>query len=191
MRFRTARLAQIGLLWCVIASGFCALVLICDSARAEDPFLSVPAPAPPKPKPRPRPAPEPGAPAIVPAPAPAAVTVAPPGSRARIVPRDAETRVGWAANWRQRTPGVCTVWFIPTLELVNPPKHGTVRFVTADVSPQSRSGCDNSVTGVAVMYRPNPGFVGEDQFTYNRPVDPMTDNKLGRGGLITVILAVH
>jgi hypothetical protein len=46
-----------------------------------------------------------------------------------------------------------------------PPKHGTVRFVATDIGAPPGSGCSNSVYGQAVLYRPNPGFVGDDQFT--------------------------
>ena len=66
---------------------------------------------------------------------------------------------------------MCTTSWIPTLELVVPPKHGTVRFVATDIGAPPGSGCSNSVYGQAVLYRPDPGFVGEDQFTYYTPAE--------------------
>jgi hypothetical protein len=85
----------------------------------------------------------------------------------RSVPPDAETMVSSSSNWRPVMAGssICTTWYIPTLELVMPPKHGTVRFVATDIGAPPGSGCSNSVYGQAVLYRPNPGFVGDDQFT--------------------------
>ena len=112
----------------------------------------------------------------------------------RSVPRDAETMVGSAARWRPVTSGssMCSTRSIPVLELVTPPTHGTVRFVTTDVGVPRGSGCSNSVYGQAVLYNPAPGFVGEDQFTYNSPADPMSFNHVGPPpGLRTVIVTVR
>ena len=72
-----------------------------------------------------------------------------------------------------------------------PPKHGTVRFVTTDIGVPRGSGCSNSVYGQAVLYHPTPGFVGEDQFTFNSPDDPTVMNWTGRPGLKTVIVTVR
>jgi hypothetical protein len=73
-----------------------------------------------------------------------------------------------------------------------PPKHGTVRFVAADLGIPKGSGCINSVYGQAVMYRPDPGFVGRDQFTYNVSADPMAFVHLGRpAGPQTVLVTVR
>jgi hypothetical protein len=81
---------------------------------------------------------------------------------------------------------------IPARELVTPPKHGTVRFVVADLGVPKGSGCINSVYGQAVMYRPDAGFVGKDQFTYNVPVDPTAFAHLGRPpGPWTVFVTVR
>ena len=74
--------------------------------------------------------------------------------------------------------------------LVTPPKHGTVRFVTTDVGVPRGSGCNNSVNGQAVMYRPDPGFVGKDRFTYNSPTEEMAFDVVGHPGLKTVIVTV-
>lgn len=109
----------------------------------------------------------------------------------RTVPRDVETRITWGAFWRRNGIGVCTARFMPKFEIVTAPAHGTVRFVTAAGTPVN-SGCDNSVYGTAVMYRPNPGFVGQDQFSYNFPTDPTTMNWVGHGpGTRIVTVEVH
>jgi hypothetical protein len=81
--------------------------------------------------------------------------------------------------------------YIPVLELVTPPKHGTVRFVATDIGVPRGSGCSNSVYGQAVLYHPVSGFVGEDQFTYNSPDDPTAMLWTARPGLKTVIITVH
>jgi hypothetical protein len=108
------------------------------------------------------------------------------------VSRDTETRVGSAAKWRhQEGSGQCSPNGIPVLELVTPPKHGTVRFVTTDVGVPKGSGCVNSICGQAVFYRPDSGFVGRDQFTYSVPAEPTAFNWLGSPpGTKTVILSV-
>ena len=114
------------------------------------------------------------------------------GTLRRNVPRDAETMVSSAVRYRyQGGPGLCSTRYIPALELVTPPMHGKVRFVTTDIGVPRGSGCSNSVYGQAVLYHPNPGFVGEDQFTYESPDDPMAMNWTGRPGLKTVILTVR
>ena len=110
----------------------------------------------------------------------------------RSVPRDAETMVGSAAMWRRQPgPGLCSTRYIPELELVTPPKHGTVRFVATDVGAPKGSGCINSVYGQAVLYHPAPGFVGEDEFTYNTPDDPVVMNWTRPPGRKTVIITVR
>jgi hypothetical protein len=40
------------------------------------------------------------------------------------------------------------------------------------------------------MYRPDPGFVGKDKFTYNSPTDPMAFDVVGPPGLKTVFVTV-
>jgi hypothetical protein len=106
-----------------------------------------------------------------------------PGTKLRRnVPPDTETMVASASRWRYREgegQRECSPNGIPALELVTPPKHGTVRFVAADLGVPKGSGCINSVYGQAVLYRPDPGFVGKDQFTYNVPDDPMAFVHLG------------
>jgi hypothetical protein len=69
--------------------------------------------------------------------------------------------------------------YLPTIELVTPPQHGTIRFDTADVGVPAGSGCSNSVTGTVILYRPNPAFVGKDQFTYKMQGDPMAMDHIG------------
>ena len=100
----------------------------------------------------------------------------------RSIPRDTETMVCSASQFRYREGAAqmqCSPNGIPALELVTPPKHGTVRFVFADLGVPKGSGCINSVYGQAVMYRPDPGFVGRDRFTYNVPNDPTAFIHLG------------
>ena len=44
----------------------------------------------------------------------------------------------------------------------------------------------------AVYYRPDPGYVGKDQFVYNDPDDPMAFTHLGRpAGPWTVFVTVR
>jgi hypothetical protein len=111
----------------------------------------------------------------------------------RRVPRDSETMVASAAHVRV-TEGVtnCTAGFLPALELVIPPKHGTVRFAAADLGIQPRTGCNSPVYGTAVFYRPSPGFVGEDQFTLRVPPDPTAFWHVGSTAEIhMMIVSVH
>jgi hypothetical protein len=107
-----------------------------------------------------------------------------PGTKLRrVVPPDTETMVSSHSQWRYREgegQRQCPPNGIPDLALVTPPEHGTVRFVDADLGIPKGSGCINSVYGKAVLYRPNPGFVGKDRFVYNVPNDPMTFEHLGR-----------
>jgi len=107
-----------------------------------------------------------------------------PGTKLRrVIPSDTETMVSSASRWRYHEgegQRQCSPNGIPALELVTPPQHATVRFVFADLGVPKGSGCINSVYGQAVLYPPNPGFVGKDRFTYNVPVDPMAFEHLGR-----------
>ena len=101
----------------------------------------------------------------------------------RVVPRDTEMMVASAAQWRTHEGEAqrqCIVNGVPALELVTPPQHGTVRFVYADLGIPKGSGCINPVYGQAVMYRPDPGFVGKDRFTYHVPSDPTAFEHYGR-----------
>jgi hypothetical protein len=106
-----------------------------------------------------------------------------PGTKLRrVVLRDTEAMVSSASQYRTREGEgyqQCTPNGIPALELVTPPKHGTVRFVVADLGVPKGSGCMNSVYGQAILYRPAPGFVGRDRFTYDVPADPTAFVRLG------------
>jgi hypothetical protein len=106
-----------------------------------------------------------------------------PGTKLRrVVLRDTETMVASASQYRtQEGAGyqLCTPNGVPALELVEPPRHGTVRFVVADLGIPQGSGCKNSVYGQAVMYQPAPGFVGRDRFIYKVPGDPTAFVRLG------------
>ena len=111
----------------------------------------------------------------------------------RTVPPDVESRVGSTAMWHIKGGnGRCSSRGTPTLEITAPPKHGTVRFAPADVGIPEGSGCSNSVYGVAILYTPVLGFVGQDQFTYNRVRDAMAFNWIGPPpGPRTVIITVR
>jgi hypothetical protein len=109
----------------------------------------------------------------------------------RSVPPDAETMVSSASRWFSVQAGLCRTANIPTLDLVTPPKHGTVQFVITDIGIPRGSGCSNSVFGRAVLYHPAPGFVGEDQFAYDSPDDPTVMNWTDRPGRKTVIVTVR
>ena len=119
-----------------------------------------------------------------------------PGTKLRrVIPSDTETMVSSASRWRYHEgegQRQCSPNGIPALELVTPPQHATVRFVFADLGVPKGSGCINSVYGQAVLYRPNPGFVGKDRFTYNVTADPMAFEHLGRPpGPRTVFIIVR
>jgi hypothetical protein len=98
----------------------------------------------------------------------------------RTVPPDVESKVGSTAMWHIKGGnGRCSSRGTPTLDIINPPKHGTVRFDTADVGIPKGSGCSNSVYGTVILYKPAAGFAGEDQFTLNRVRDAMAFNWIG------------
>jgi hypothetical protein len=98
----------------------------------------------------------------------------------RAVPPNVESKVGSNAMWHIKGGnGRCSSRGTVTLDIINPPKHGTVRFDTADVGIPKGSGCSNSVYGTAILYTPAPGFVGQDQFTLNHVRDPMAFNWVG------------
>jgi hypothetical protein len=113
----------------------------------------------------------------------------------RVVPRDTEMMVASAAQWRYHEGEAqrqCIQNGIPPLELVTSPQHGTVRFVYADLGIPKGSGCINPVYGQAVMYRPEPGFVGKDRFSYHVPSDPTAFEHYGRpAGQWTVFVTVR
>jgi hypothetical protein len=111
----------------------------------------------------------------------------------RAVPPNVESKVGSTAMWHIKGGnGRCSSRGTPTLEVTAPPMHGTVRFVPADVGIPEGSGCRNSVYGLAVLYTPAPGFVGQDQFTYNRVRDAMAFNWIGPPpGPRTVMISVR
>jgi hypothetical protein len=117
----------------------------------------------------------------------------PPGAGVRrSVRQDTETRVIWHGVWRQNSVGSCTAAWVPTLEILTPPAHGVIRLATDLGVPAKGSGCNNSVYGAALFYRPNPGFVGQDQFTFKSPVDPMISTYFGsKSPIHTVIITVN
>ena len=111
----------------------------------------------------------------------------------RTVPPNVESKVGSAAMWHIKGGnGRCSARGTPTLDITVPPKHGTVRFVTGDVGIPEGSGCSNSVYGRMILYTPAPGFIGQDQFTYNSVRDAMAFNWVERHppGLRTLVITV-
>src|SRR6516225_2274698 len=99
-----------------------------------------------------------------------------PGTKLRAsVLRDTETMVASASTWRYREGEAqvqCTPNGIPALELVSRPSTVLCDLHT-DLGIPKGSGCINSVYGKAVYYRPDPGYLGTDQFVYVIPADPM------------------
>jgi len=112
-----------------------------------------------------------------------------PGTKLRrVVLRDTETMVSSASQYRTREGEgyqQCTPNGIPALELVTPPKHGTVRFVVAELGVPKGSGCMNSVYGQAILYRPAPGSSAEiglpTMFRLTRLRSSAWDRPRGRG----------
>src|SRR4051812_37515863 len=81
----------------------------------------------------------------------------------RKVPHDQESRVAshwWSYKSRSSDP-YCQISSLPVLTIVTSPRNGTTRFATANVKP---GNCLNEIEGTVVMYKPNPGFIGQDQF---------------------------
>jgi hypothetical protein len=112
----------------------------------------------------------------------------------RSVPRGVESRVAAVSMWQIKGGnGRCQSRGTPALEIISAPLHGTVRFVQGDVGIPEGSGCSNSIYGVVVLYQPAPGFVGTDQFTYNRVRDAMAMNWIGSvpPGLRKIVVTVQ
>jgi hypothetical protein len=112
----------------------------------------------------------------------------------RSVPRGVESRIAAASMWHIKGGnGRCQLRGTPALEIISAPSHGTVRFVQGDVGIPEGSGCSNSIYGVVVLYQPAPGFVGTDQFTYNRVRDAMAMNWVGSvpPGLRKIVVTVQ
>jgi hypothetical protein len=74
---------------------------------------------------------------------------------------------------------------LPALTIVIPPGKGTVRFDTAEFKPPQ---CTNTIKATAVFYKPSPGFVGQDLFTFERKGDAYT---LGFDRRTTVTVTVQ
>ena len=111
----------------------------------------------------------------------------------RKVPSGEETMVASASGWRSGRPGsLCSEYYISALQIVDPPKHGTVRFDSILTIPKG-SGCSNPIHGQGVFYRSADGYIGQDQFTYHRPDDPMAFNWVGGvpPGNRTVVVTVR
>jgi hypothetical protein len=100
-------------------------------------------------------------------PSPAAAPSSPTGQSREIqrsVPRDTESRAAMSWNSSQYPRGSnCVSNGLPVLTIVDPPKSGTVRFDTAVHKPPQ---CPNEIQVTAAFYKPRPGFIGQDQFSY-------------------------
>jgi len=109
----------------------------------------------------------------------------------RKVTSGVEAMVGSASGYRTGGSGsLCSEYYIPALQVVDPPKHGTVRFDSILTIPKG-SGCANPVHGQGVFYRSSDGYVGQDQFTYHRPDNPTAFDWLGGPpGNHTVLITV-
>ena len=104
--------------------------------------------------------------------------------RAATVPRDTETRVNVHDNYTN-SGAFCVANGVPTLSLTVPPKNGTVRFAPTKVK---HTDCPNETDAVGVFYRPNPGFVGQDQVVYEKP--PQGKGAAGNEGTNIVNITV-
>lgn len=51
------------------------------------------------------------------------------------------------------------------IEITTPPKNGTLSFRPAKEKP---ANCTNELQGTGIFYKPNPGFIGTDTFSYIR-----------------------
>jgi hypothetical protein len=110
----------------------------------------------------------------------------------RRVVSGAETMVARTFAWRSGRSGgsFCSEYYIPALQVVDPPQHGTVRIDSILAIPRG-SGCSNPIHGQGVFYRSFDGYVGQDQFAFYRPNDPMAFNWVGEPpGNRTVVITV-
>ena len=80
----------------------------------------------------------------------------------RRVPSGVETMVARTFAWRAGRPGgLCSEYYTPALQIVDPPQHGTVRLDSVLATPRG-SGCPNPIHGQGVFYRSAEGYVGQD-----------------------------
>ena len=85
----------------------------------------------------------------------------------RTVPANRETAIGFHAAISDLH---CAHTGKPTIKITAPPKHGTLRFEWTTIKFDGRTttvdmmACKGkSIRGMAIYYRPNKGFKGEDQ----------------------------
>jgi hypothetical protein len=104
----------------------------------------------------------------------------------------AETMVASFSGYRTGASGsLCSEYNVPALQIVEPPKHGTVRMDTILTIPKG-SGCSNPIHGQGVFYRSADGYIGQDQFAYHYPDNPTAFDWLGGPpGNRTVLLTVR
>jgi hypothetical protein len=81
--------------------------------------------------------------------------------------KDQETRVLYYYDF-QNDGAFCRSTGFPALTIVVPPRNGTARVGETDATP---AGCHNTIKANGVFYRPNPGFIGTDTLTVDKPVE--------------------
>jgi hypothetical protein len=112
----------------------------------------------------------------------------------RRVASGVETMVARTFAWRsgRQGSGLCSEYYIPALQIVDPPQHGTARIDSILAIPRG-SGCSNPIHGQGVFYRSVDSYVGQDQLTFYRPNDPMAFNWVGGvpPGNRTVVITVR
>ena len=85
----------------------------------------------------------------------------------RTVKKDTETMVAVHSNAFKpnATQLNCNQGGDVKIEITSPPKNGTVSMKPAKEKP---ANCTNELQGTGVFYKPNPGFTGNDTFSYIR-----------------------
>ena len=85
----------------------------------------------------------------------------------RTVKKDTETMVAVHSNAFKpnATQLTCNQGGDVKIEITAPPKNGTVTMKPAKEKP---ANCTNELQGTGVFYKPNPGFTGNDTFSYIR-----------------------
>jgi hypothetical protein len=72
----------------------------------------------------------------------------------------------WTGTCQQKSPVAVTI--------TKPPSNGVAS--TRTIEEPKPAGCAWSVPGTGVFYKSNPGFVGTDEFTYERGADAGGDS---------------
>jgi hypothetical protein len=85
----------------------------------------------------------------------------------KVITREIESHMTSSRSYAGggRNGNDCVLIELPQLTLAVSPRHGTATFQQTEEKPQP---CPNSIRVMGVFYKPHPGFVGEDQFTFMR-----------------------